>query len=363
VDEWSVLQRAALKHWRGLDQPLSDQFLSVNRDLLHSLVSLHEYLDRPASTEQPRDHILHNPDTMPMLCDLDHGASANAEKLFKIVALSPAQKKFVKVSIGAGAKIKDTQLAICVFKQHSTDPVCVEGDSQGGGGVVDLLDNVWDPFEFEASLKLWHHSTLQYFWSMSSMPDISPTELRRAVTLLVESNAYPHEDSPVVRVNLQRDPALAHTFMALMGKGFVSCEYPTAHMLTVRMTLNGLSLALFPVWTLSQPELVLPISDDCVPLQDLSSYQLMRILHDKGWRWDMWIPTKRRSKAQRQALPVAYELGAEKVWFSSTTRVSKYYLVCLLMAEERRIKLTCGCPCRSVNVITASVELLMVRFM
>ena len=66
VDEWSIFQCVALEHWRGLDHALSERFFSVNRDVLHGLMSLQEYMNRPASAEQPRGPSLHNHDTIPL---------------------------------------------------------------------------------------------------------------------------------------------------------------------------------------------------------------------------------------------------------------------------------------------------------
>ena len=109
VDEWSIFQCAALEHWRGLDHALFERFFSVNRDVLHGLMSLQEYMNRPASAEQPRGLSLRSHDTNPLLCDL--GPDATDDKIvFKVVALTLAQKNFVRVSIGAGTKLKDTQL-------------------------------------------------------------------------------------------------------------------------------------------------------------------------------------------------------------------------------------------------------------
>ena len=65
-----------------------------------------------------------------------------------------------------------------------------------------MLDNLWDPFEFEASLTIWHKSTLQYSWPMSpSLTHNKRAELRRAVTLLVETGACADEGSPSVHMD------------------------------------------------------------------------------------------------------------------------------------------------------------------
>eukprot|EP00969_Alexandrium_andersonii_P359412 15453150-Alexandrium_andersonii.AAC.1 len=58
------------------------------------------------------------------------------------------------------------------------------------------------------------------------------------------------------------------------------------------------------------------------------------MLHEQGWEWDEWVPVSRRTKLQKQALPLAYEVGAEQVWYSSSVHVSANYLRCLLSAEE-----------------------------
>eukprot|EP00969_Alexandrium_andersonii_P133078 5885071-Alexandrium_andersonii.AAC.1 len=73
-------------------------------------------MDRPTTAQGQRGDSLRNPDQDPLSSELDPGAATNTEVFFKVVALNPAQKKFVRVAVGAGSKLKDTQVAISLFR-------------------------------------------------------------------------------------------------------------------------------------------------------------------------------------------------------------------------------------------------------
>ena len=71
-----------------------------------------------------------------------------------------------------------------------------------------------------------------------------------------------------------------------------------------------------------------------LPLEDLTSYELLATLRDRGWEWREWIPPSRRKKTN-EVLAIAYTSDSEKVWFSTAAEVSHGYLHCLCDSEAR----------------------------
>lgn len=69
-----------------------------------------------------------------------------------------------------------------------------------------------------------------------------------------------------------------------------------------------------------------------VPLADMTSYELSRVLHDKGCSWKEWLPPSRCTAASGK-MPLGYDRTSPKVWYSKRGQVSQLYLRCLCGAE------------------------------
>ena len=64
-----------------------------------------------------------------------------------------------------------------------------------------------------------------------------------------------------------------------------------------------------------------------------TEYELLRLMLDRGWRWEPCVTGNRVTRAMR-ALPNDYVRGAEKIWRTPGVRMNRNYLLCLLQAEE-----------------------------
>lgn len=79
---------------------------------------------------------------------------------------------------------------------------------------------------------------------------------------------------------------------------------------------------------LHSPTAVASVRNDDIPLLARSSFELISMLHDRGWSWRKF-PSSRAAKER-----LSYQLGGELVWFTSGVTALPCYLACLLDAER-----------------------------
>ena len=87
---------------------------------------------------------------------------------------------------------------------------------------------------------------------------------------------------------------------------------------------------LFMTTRLGSPEPVFKIRAD-LPYDQMSNYELIHCLTDRGWKWQKWVPKAARKKSA--TIPLKYIPGGEKIWLSGSL-TSKGYLRCLVFSQD-----------------------------
>lgn len=147
-------------------------------------------------------------------------------------------------------------------------------------------------------------------------------QMSAAITRLVAAKAFPGTDSVFIASEATPDTAvLIPCLHRLHSLGFVDLLEEHGHMTQWRFTSYG-AHALLPARVVHSPFPAIHVRGG-VPFAEMSSYELLRSLTERGWVW--------QQKPKRR--PPAFSPGSPKVFYTSSLELPHAYALCLLQAD------------------------------
>ena len=259
--------------------------------------------------------------------------------VFQVGLANLGRKKTVKVAPGAGQRLLKTDMAISVYMIEPCStleaPTVFTQGAGVGKPVLCVLGDLGEPDQLQTELKGWSpQGGLRYTFKGVLQDDqdgVTEPLCTEVVTSMFYGAAFP--DSPPSK-HIAVSDRWRETVYSLEAAGLVKLTFHRG-VETFAFTEEGFGDdALTCQWQLSQPEPALAVREG-VPLAERTSWELLRLMKDAGWRWLPWVaPSQRRRSVW---LPEGYTPGDPMLFFSSpstTIVICQSYLVALLRAEE-----------------------------
>jgi len=261
--------------------------------------------------------------------DMDMGANENPHVqdkglIFRLIHPRPNLMKTARVPLAAGAKLSAGSMAVTIHADHGDhdgSPLISNEATTANGESVCLLQDL-DGFQSATllhGLSSWSSGELQYTLTNTSC-SAGEEALHDAVGRLVAAEAFPGNDR-----HLRVGPESSSIYSELADAGLVTYTSDGDHDCAA-FTLLGMTCLSCLVPLLNKRK-VCEVRYD-LPLEDNTSLELALRLADAGWQWDR-LPAR---KAQR--LGLKYQAGGEKKFYTSTTALTRPYLMALLDADR-----------------------------
>ena len=246
---------------------------------------------------------------------------AVGDTVFRIISANPANRKLMRVSAGAGRRLLRSQVAVTIHRvgHHGTVDSMPTSTCDDCAENVSLLRLEEDAAVLEDSLLGWRKSSGLVF-SLRGMPQVEGVDnaaMSTVVTDIVLSQQAPSRYVPPNAVS-QR------VLDFLSEAGVVECCHDSWRLtgLGMQRLSHGLKL--------ERPFKVCQRRE--VPIADMTTYELIVLLRERGWVWNLWVPKSKRPA--HLVLPEAYVPGSAKVWFSPGISVVWPYLAVLAQVDE-----------------------------
>ena len=117
---------------------------------------------------------------------------------------------------------------------------------------------------------------------------------------------------------------------AQIRDAIVAAGYAQARGTGWTLTLEGAN-EMMGSKALSSPQPFFRIRD-CIALEDMTEYELIKTLQDRGWSWCLWVPPSKRRKRD-PPLPIGYRRHDPLVYYT-TAKVQCGYLIALAKSED-----------------------------
>eukprot|EP00959_Pyramimonas_sp_CCMP1952_P474244 9503122-Pyramimonas_sp.AAC.1 len=238
---------------------------------------------------------------------------------FRVVKMTPSSNKLLRMPAGSRAALRDTHVAVTehrISRKVNNDTFIIHADSTHND--VALIHSFGTHVNvLEATFTRWAIDPRARYIVEGVSASASD-----AVTCLVEAGAFHVSDGRVPAPTFNYDNASVAELMAI---GAVE-EDDSGFYLTER-GLNHLQI----LWQVKQRGLVCDCRHD-IPVETFTSYELMKMLEDQGFRWKQ-LPAKEKD---RLALG-GYAPDREKMWYSISNAVTPAlykYMICLLSVDR-----------------------------
>ena len=276
---------------------------------------------------------------------VEHGGGHGGpdEKVwFRVVLKNPKDKKTVQVAPGAGSKILDG-MAVSLHKPHrchsdvgdtasvfcSPDVTHEYADHQhfilrdfrGGDSIEHVLQNT---LKFKETKMCWTLDCIGDLALDGSMDDNKDQVCKLVTSMVLQSAAYSNTES----LGYSAQPPEVDVLRAMEHAGLASRSEDRADRW---FYTDSCKVHFRSVFELASPERVFAVRSH-LALKDLTGFELMTTLGDRGWQWRAWVPKSQRRRndpetyqPQRQHAPL--------IWYSNL-KPSLPYMQTLLQCDE-----------------------------
>ena len=247
---------------------------------------------------------------------------------FQVIHASPNQMHTVPLARGAGKRLSKGEIAVSVhsFRHHGVgnrritlEPVaqgktCVAILSDVAAGDLGVLQETFTQFDLGPLV-----------YNVKGFAPRACQTCCEAITELVRQGAFPDSD---VHCRVTLDAGCPpQQWVELEAAGLVHGVLQDDGAVKSFVLTPSAVEALEVVVELVEPRLVCEPRSD-LPLEDCTTYELIRKLECAGWSWAR-LPS---NSAKRKAL--RHSADSEKIWYSAGGLPHPLYLQCLLEAER-----------------------------
>ena len=333
LDYTSVVQVAMQSHFVSTAKP-GTIYAVPKREV--DMVELSSRLHTPQTKRVRNDE-----DDDALMDDLEGHPVVSEEQLyFRIVLTNIGRRKTPYIAPGAGGKLRQSNIAVAVRQVHSNthdkQPIVASSPTSGNPAVnpnyiLNRLDGNHDVLVAQTLAWEANGSNRQLLWALkdTDLNHYSHDAVSQVLSKMLALKAYPgSDDSLGMTATLGQEPILQE----MLDRGLVR------HIGVDRrwfLTQQGKG-SIMHVARLGVPRQVFQVrSTELLPLKDMTSYELIRILDAQGFAWQRWVPPSQRTRRTR-AIPLGYQQGKPKVWFSTGAKLPVHeYLVCLAKSEDQ----------------------------
>ena len=249
---------------------------------------------------------------------------------FQVAVANLSAKKTIKVDGGAGGQLWQDSIAVTLHDEFAGDAgsAIVSTRPSSSSGTADptfIIEGFrTNANAIEESMVNWNKTSLVWGLPAVEQEGFARQAVHSTLRLFMDRGAVVTSDSAAVPDSMFCGES------AQIRDAIVAAGYAQARGTGWTLTLEGAN-EMMGSKALSSPQPFFRIRD-CIALEDMTEYELIKTLQDRGWSWCLWVPPSKRRKKD-PPLPIGYRRHDPLVYYS-TAKVQCGYLIALAKSED-----------------------------